>query len=58
MGALPRRRAGAESATPDHGGAVGNAGLLDALAPMLDANKDGSIADDVMGMLGKSMGGR
>jgi hypothetical protein len=32
--------------------------LLSMLTPMLDADKDGSIADDVMGMLGGFLGGR
>jgi hypothetical protein len=37
------------------GAAAGGGGLLSSL---LDQNKDGSVADDVMGMLGKFMGGR
>ena len=28
------------------------------LTPMLDANRDGSMMDDVAGLLGKFMGGR
>jgi len=28
------------------------------LAPMLDSNRDGSMVDDVVGMIGKFMGGR
>ena len=28
------------------------------LAPMLDADRDGSVMDDVAGMLGKFLGGR
>jgi hypothetical protein len=28
-------------------------GVLGMLTPLLDSNKDGSVADDVMGMLGK-----
>jgi hypothetical protein len=32
--------------------------LLGMLTPMLDADKDGSVADDVMGMLGGFLGGR
>jgi hypothetical protein len=49
MGALARR-----SAAP-YAGAVqtGDSGVLGMLAPLLDANKDGSVTDDVMGMLGK-----
>jgi len=31
--------------------------ILDMLTPMLDSNQNGSMADDVMGMLGKMMGG-
>jgi hypothetical protein len=34
------------------------AGPLDMLKPFLDANRDGSIADDVLGMMGKLFGGR
>jgi hypothetical protein len=30
--------------------------LLGMLTPMLDANRDGSIVDDVMGMLGRMSG--
>lgn len=33
-------------------------GLLDMLAPMLDRDRDGSVVDDVAGMLGKMLGGR
>jgi hypothetical protein len=32
--------------------------LMGMLAPMLDADRDGSIADDVIGMLGGFLGGR
>lgn len=39
------------------GGASGG-GLLDMLAPMLDRDRDGSVVDDVAGMLGKMLGGR
>jgi len=28
-------------------------GLLSMLTPLLDQNRDGSVVDDVMGMLGK-----
>ena len=50
MGALSRQAAtrsnlrGTEAAQP---------GVLGMLTPLLDSNKDGSVADDVMGMLGK-----
>jgi hypothetical protein len=60
MGGLAKQRMGGGTGVPigTQLGASGGGGLMDALAPMLDANKDGSIADDVMGMLGKFMGGR
>jgi hypothetical protein len=34
-------------------GASAGGGLISMLTPMLDSNKDGSIVDDVIGMLGK-----
>lgn len=40
------------------GGVGAGGGLLDMLAPMLDRNRDGSVVDDVAGMLGKMLGGR
>jgi hypothetical protein len=50
MGGLAKQQSGqAKTMTTSAGG-----GLLD----MLDQNKDGSVADDVMGMLGKFLGGR
>jgi hypothetical protein len=65
MGALSRRQAGGAATTagvslPGLGGLSGTpgGGLLDALTPMLDADRDGSVVDDVMGMIGKFMGGR
>jgi hypothetical protein len=40
-----------------NGRAVGQqGGLLDMLTPMLDSDRDGSITDDVLGMLGKTFG--
>jgi len=54
MGAMSKRvtqPAAAPGAPASAGG-----GLLDMLAPMLDRNRDGSVADDVLGMLGKSFG--
>jgi hypothetical protein len=48
MGALAKQIAGARAgATPV------DPGVLGMLTPLLDSNKDGSVADDVMGMLGK-----
>lgn len=66
MGALARRQSGATTSNagfslPGMGGMGGQqagGGLLDVLSPMLDANRDGSMVDDVMGMIGKFMGGR
>lgn len=49
MGALSKQAAGARPGP----GAANAGGLFGMLAPMLDADKDGSVADDVMGMLGK-----
>lgn len=68
MGALSKRQAGPSADTagfslPGLGGFQGQSagaggGLLDVLTPMLDADRDGSVVDDVMGMIGKFMGGR
>jgi hypothetical protein len=49
MGALARQTAGARAA----GATPVDPGVLGMLTPLLDSNKDGSVADDVMGMLGK-----
>jgi hypothetical protein len=40
------------------GGGAAGGGILDMLAPMLDKDRDGSVVDDVAGMLGKFLGGR
>lgn len=52
MGAMSQRGATQSwfggASTPSGGG------LLGMLAPMLDRNRDGSVADDVMGMLGQA----
>lgn len=40
------------------GGSAAGGGLLDMLAPMLDRDRDGSVVDDVTGMLGRMLGGR
>lgn len=66
MGALSKRQAGGATSTtgfslPGMGsrsGPAGGGGLLEVLTPMLDADRDGSVVDDVMGMIGKFMGGR
>jgi hypothetical protein len=48
MGALARQTAGPRSSA-----APADSGVLGMLTPLLDSNKDGSVTDDVMGMLGK-----
>lgn len=40
------------------GGGAAGGGVLDMLAPMLDRDRDGSVVDDVAGMLGKFLGSR
>lgn len=51
MGAMSR-----QSRTAGAGAAGG--GLASMLTPMLDQNRDGSVADDLLGMAGKLFGGR
>jgi hypothetical protein len=54
MGALARKNGGMSSP----GGALGGPGgsLGGGLGSLLDGNRDGSIADDVAGMLGRFLG--
>ena len=49
MGALSKQTAGGARADT----AAAAPGLLGMLTPLLDSNRDGSVADDVMGMVGK-----
>lgn len=62
MGAMAKKQFGGApaqgglGAAPGQGG--GGGGILDMLAPMLDSNRNGSAVDDVIGMIGKFMGGR
>ena len=49
MGAMARQGGRAMSSA----GAVPGGGLMSMLTPMLDQNRDGSMIDDVIGMLGK-----
>jgi len=62
MGAMAKKQFGGASAqpgpAPQLGGQGGGGGLLDMLTPMLDADRDGSMVNDVIGMIGKFMGGR
>ena len=53
MGGLSKQ---AKSGALGSASQAGKGGLLDMLTPMLDSDKDGSVVDDVMGMLGKTFG--
>jgi hypothetical protein len=52
MGAMSKRMAAAPAAP----GVQASGDLLGMLTPMLDANRNGSIVDDVMGLLGRFSG--
>ena len=39
------------------GSEVGASGIMEAVTNLLDANKDGNVMDDIMGMVGKFFGG-
>ena len=39
------------------GSEAGAAGIMEAVTNLLDANKDGNVMDDIMGMVGKIFGG-
>jgi len=62
MGALAKQQGGGAVRQTGFGQAAagqgGGGGILDMLTPMLDSNRDGSAVDDIVGMLGKFMGGR
>ena len=49
MGSLAKQHTGGAAAASGRPGG----GILDALTPMLDRNRDGSVADDVLGQVGK-----
>jgi len=53
MGAMAKGTSAGAAVAPG----AGAGGLLSMLTPLLDQNRDGSVVDDVMGMLGK-LGGR
>lgn len=57
MGSMAKRTSAAPSASGLGAGLPGG-DLMSMLAPMLDADRDGSVMDDVAGMLGKFLGGR
>jgi hypothetical protein len=56
MGAFARQSAGARSAGPA-GRETEGGGLMDMLGPLLDRNRDGSVVDDMAGILGRFLGG-
>ncbi|MBL8144111.1 MAG: DUF937 domain-containing protein [Acidobacteria bacterium] len=51
MGAMAKQGSGGPLASS--AGSQAGGGLLSMLTPMLDQNRDGSVVDDVLGMLGK-----
>jgi hypothetical protein len=51
MGAMSRQVS--RPAGPQAGTAAGGQTLMGMLSPMLDSNRDGSIVDDVVGMIGR-----
>ena len=51
MGAMAKQTSGGAATMATATGSGG--GLLSMLTPLLDQNRDGSVVDDVMGMLGK-----
>jgi hypothetical protein len=58
MGAMAKGAFGGGAAQAGNQLPAGNnpgGGLLDMLTPMLDGNKDGSVMDDLMGIMGKYM---
>jgi hypothetical protein len=57
MGSMSQR-AGAATSQAGLGAGVPGGDLLGMLGPMLDADRDGSVMDDVAGMLGKFLGSR
>jgi hypothetical protein len=59
MGAMSKRVAQPAAAGAGIGGDTGlGGGLLSMLAPALDANRDGSMVDDVAGLVGRLLSGR
>lgn len=56
MGALSRQTRGGSAAAVDPRAAGGN--IMSMLQPMLDRNRDGSMVDDVVGLVGGFLGSR
>ena len=40
------------------GSEAGTSGIMETVTNLLDANKDGNVVDDIMGMVGKFLGGK
>jgi hypothetical protein len=58
MGAFSRQHAqGGLSMAAGAGSGSTSGGLMDLITPLVDSNRDGSIVDDVGGMLGRMFGG-
>jgi hypothetical protein len=55
MGSMSKQ-ANAKPAAAGAGAGLPGSGLMDMLGPMLDTNRDGSMMDDVAGMLSKFLG--
>lgn len=55
MASLARRSG---SVAPMGAGLPSGGGIADLLTPLLDSNRDGSIVDDVTGMIGRFLGSR
>lgn len=61
MGVLAKQklgRASAQAGSAAQRDSQSGGGILDVLSPMLDSDQDGSMVNDVIGMIGKFMGGR
>lgn len=57
MGAMSKQ-VGSRGGSPLSGGAGAGGGLLDMLGGALDRNRDGSALDDIVGILGRTLGRR
>lgn len=59
MSAMVNRASGAPGGSPAGPVTAGSGGgLLDMLTPMIDADRDGSVMDDLAGIMGKYLSGR
>lgn len=56
MGTMSRQAAQPGAMAAGTGAVTGTDSLLGMLTPVLDANRDGSMVDDVVGMIGKFLG--